>query len=264
MRCLGQREKASARAPFALFITFAGVAALAVVASWAQGASNQRQSTSGLGQLNIHLAPTVYWPLAEGNKWTFGSAGLEVPVETHLAVTRYSMGRGGEITASLDTNSFSWHMTNDRGVPKTEKKPSWDPWTSPIVVRVDDSGIYWISDQHGTFNPPVPIFKPGTKHGDEWKWAGTVEKGRASWTASATLTSKSEKVKTPRLAVKEHDALEILMILDVVVSGVAQTDVQSLSLVPKIGPVTFGYVRHGSGQGSALMAGGTLIGYQLR
>lgn len=264
MQFKGQRDTLGVKAPFLLFASIAGAAALAVATSWAHEAPNQRRTTSGLGQLKIHLAPSVYWPLTMGNKWTFGRSGTEVPVETHLAVTRLSMGRGGEITASLDTDSFAWTLKTDKGVPKTEKSPTWDPWTSPVVVKVDDTGIYWISDQHGTFNPPVPIFKAGTKHGDEWKWAGTVEKGRASWSASATLMSKSTKVKTPRLAVKEHDALEIMMILNVVVGGEAQTDLQSLSLVPKIGPVTFGYVRYGSGQTSVAQGGGTLIDYQVR
>lgn len=267
MKIKGQPDRLGGRAPFVIIATFAGVAVLAIATSWAQSSSNQRGNSGGLsqlGQLDIHLAPSVHWPLAMGNKWTYGSVGAEVTGETQLSVKRISMARGGGVTATLDTDSFSWHMYPEKGALKTEKKPAWDPWTSPIVVKVDDTGIYWVSDQHGTFNPPVPIFKSGTKHGDEWKWSGKIELGGSSWAASAIVSAQSKKVKTPKLAVKEHDALEIMMLLDLVVGSEHIYENQNLSLVPRFGPVTFGYTRQGSGSGNATLAGGTLIEYRVR
>lgn len=254
-----------------VFVCFAGAAALGIAAALSGGEpeEGQRERTGGagqLGQLSLHLAPSVYWPLAMGNKWTYGTSYPETDSTTELVVKRFALGRaGGGATATLDTESFRSKIVNQRGGGfKVEKSPSWDPWTEPIVVKVDDTGIYWISDQHGTFNPPVPIFKSGTKHGDEWKWAGTVQGQGYSHAASATVLASSVKVKTPMLEVKEHDALKVMMILEIVINGEKSIDAQTCSFVPRIGPVTFGYSRQEKGSYNTTLGGGTLIEYSVR
>lgn len=255
------------------FIMFACTACatalgIAAIAGGGEPGGDQRERTSGagqLGQLSLHLAPSVYWPLALGNKWTYNTSIPDSASAMDLVVKQFSMARGGGATATLDTESFHWkHVAKRGGGYNVEKTAGWDPWVEPIVVKVDDTGIHWISDQHGTFNPPVPIFRSGAKHGDEWKWTGKVEGQGYSHAASATVMASSVKAKTPELRVKEHDGLKIMMLLEQVIKGEKYVDVQSFTFVPRIGPVTFGYARQDPGSQNSTLGGGTLIEYTVR
>lgn len=213
------------------------------------------------GQIQFQLSPSAYWPLESGNRWTYAVKTADVNYVMNLEVKRRASSRTGGATATLETESYKVNYVVEGLKGKEVKSPVISPWHRPIVVKVDDTGIYWISDQHGTFNPPIPILKAGVANGQEWSWTGTVEDNGSSWPAKANLTSAyPKKVKTPQLRVKVHDAMAITMTLDREIQGQHVSDTQSFSFVPKIGLVGLAY----SKPTSYVFHGGVLTEYRVR
>lgn len=248
------KQRSSGRAPLrsSFFLGLACIAGVGI-AAWSH--------SNGLRQIQFQLSPSAYWPLDNGNRWTYAVKTQDINYVMNLEVKRHTLSRTGGATATMETDSYKVNYVAE-GL-KTKEVKSWvsNPWNRPIVVRIDDTGIYWLSDQHGTFNPPVPILKAGVKGGQGWTWSGKIEANGTSWSASATLKAAyPEKVKTPQLRVKEHDAMGITMILDQEIQGQHVSDTQNFAFVPRIGPVKFGY----SKSSAYAFHGGVLTEYRVR
>lgn len=249
------KQRSIGRAPIqsSFFLGLACAAGISIAAAWNHGV--------GVGQIQFQLSPSAYWPLDVGNRWTYAVKTAEINYVLNLEVKRHSLSRTGGATATMETDSYKVNYVAE-GL-KTKEVKSWvsNPWSRPIVVKTDDTGIFWISDQHGTFNPPVPILKAGVTNGQEWTWSGKIEANGVSWPAKATLKSAyPKKVKTPQLRVKEHDATGITMILDQDIQGQHVFDTQSFAFVARIGPVEFGY----SKSSAPVFHGGVLADYRVR
>lgn len=229
------------RLPFrsVLFHFLAGASALGTAIVWPQ--------SSSLGQIQFQLSPSAYWPLAVGNRWTYAVKTQDINYVMNLEVKRHAPSRTGGATTTMETDSYKVSYVREGLKMKEVKSFVSSPWNRPIVVRTDDTGIYWISDQHGSFNPPLPILKAGAKGGQEWTWSGKIEANGVSWPAKATLkAAHPKKVKTLQLRVKEHDATVIAVILDQEIQGLHVQDTLNFALVPRIGPVEFGYSKASS------------------